>query len=740
MEVEGAGAAGAISEREARAEIRAADDLPWNAQNAQRKAAAMAMTAYLAQPSKRFAGPVTPVMVEEVHDAIEGGFKVDLTGLEPGEARNQLIAQQMAWAEEYRSKRAAQIKNRYMRSTVTFADAGLGPIRKELLAGAGIDTYGIVEQLALESPRSPAAYSAIQEKMRDPSNIYSINKARLSSAMDKYKPTERTMARGKQVKPPMPYRDVGDVGGSITAQQAATAQLNTSTIRTVVSNPFTEEFKTANLLKFARREEAEVVAIREGTRVIYNKNSKRFPYTVKTQTYMREAKARYQARRGNIAAGPSNALAWYEARNLVIPTNVPSYARGYTTTIVNRRTVDNTPTHLPHVCQVLKPNPGKFNAMPQWFIEYKDAHPSLGITYYDVGYVRQGDKGPIATSIIFFHPEPGGGFRYLIFVRRVENGKKKLKQRDPYYISESTAKQAVYKYSTSAARARSTLGAKLAARNEAKHLLSGDDMAGWLRLKKLQSPMPVFKPVYARTFNTVAMPIIFVTAGRIFVRRSSTTGPTGQATITHSLVYSRTKYPLVLNPAHFKTAAGDDTLAVLVKDGTHLAEFDASQMGGINGRFRSSMGEVPGSRMRSPIKTINWSVTPTPSPITALAADPMENNVNGYIRLYSNDVFGANADFTPFHLKNYIHKLKILNTVIQKLFDMCKQRDSDKWPQYVVPKEADGYKNLVGVTGDVLRLAKLLSNPDYGFIDTKEMNEIQSHMSVLNQYIHTPQA
>lgn len=718
-------------------EAEALGEEAWTPENAEAKARAMARAAVEAQPTKRFTGVADAVMSAEVQDAIAGGFKVDLSRIE-GPEREQLQGKATAWRAEHLANKMRQILQRYHRSVGDFRTAGAQPIGAELLARAGMDTYGTIEQLALESPRSPAAYSTVQEKMRDPSNIYTINKARLSNAMDKYKPTERAMVRGKQVKPPMPYRDVGDVGGSITAQQAAIAQLNTGTIRTVVSNPFTEEFKSANLLKFARREEAEAVAIREGTRVIYNKNSKRFPYTVKTQTYMREAKARYQARRGNIAAGPSNALAWYEARSLVIQGNVPGYARGYTTTIVNRRAPINAEGHLSNVCQVLKPNPGKFNAMPQWFIEYKDAHPSLGITYYDVGYVRQGEKGPIATSIIFFHPETGGGFRYLIFVRRVENGKKKLKQRDPYYISESTAKQAVYKYSTSAARARSTLGAKLAARNEQKRLLSGDDMAGWLRLKKLQSPMPVFKPVYARTFNNIAMPIIFVTAGRIFVRRSSTTGPTGQATTTHSLVYSRTKYPLVLNPARFKTAAGDDTLAVLVKDGAHLAEYNAAQMANINGRFRSSMGEVPGGRMRSPIKTINWSVTPVQSPITALAADPMHNDERGYIRLMSDDVFGP-RDFTPVHLKNYIHELKILNVVIQKLFDMCKQRDSDKWPQYVIPKAPNGYQNVQQVVSEVLTLAKLLSNPDYGFIDTKEMKEIQSHMSVLNQYNHTPQ-
>jgi hypothetical protein len=726
-------------------EIREANALEWSPQTAERKANAMVLAAMRTQPVKRFTGAVTPEKMEEVHDAIENGYTVDFTGMEPGEPLNQLEAQAGVWVRDRARAKAAQIKNRFLRSTETFADAGLGPIPEQLLARAGVDTYGTVEQLALESPRSPAAYSIIQEKIRDPSNIYSINKARLSTAMDKYKPTERTMVRGKQVKPPMPYHDTGGVGGGITAQHAATAGLSTGVIKTVVSNPFTDEFKAANLLKFARREEAEAVAIKEGTRVIYNKNSKRFPYTVKTKKYMEEAKARYQARRGNVVTGPSNALAWYEARNLVIQGNVPGYARGYTTTIVNRRAPIFAEGQLPHVCQVLKPNPGKFNAMPQWFIEYKDAHPGLGITYYDVGYVRQGEKGPIATSIIFFHPETGGGFRYLIFVRRVENGKKKLKQRDPYYISESTAKQAVYKYSTSAARARSTLGAKLASRNAEKHLLSGDDMAGWLRLKKLQSPMPVFKPVYARTFGNVAMPIIFVTAGRIFVRRSSTTGPTGQATITHSLVYSRTKYPLVLNPGRFKTAVGDDTLAVLIKDRQadntgHLAEYNVENMANINGRFRSSMGEVPGGRMRSPIKTINWSVTPMRSPVLALEVDPMENNSDrGYVRLYSDDVFG-NHDFTPLHLKAYIHKLKILNTVIQKLFDMCKQRDSDKWPQYVVPKTADGYKNMVNVIAEVVKLAQLLSNPEYGFIDTKEMKEIQSHLSVLNQYIHTPAA
>ena len=718
------------------------EDEPWTPENAVGKARAILTDAIQRQPTKTFRGQVGPVMFEQVHDAIEGGFTIDISNV-TGDA-TELQRSITRWSNEYMDKKVAQMVARYRRSITDYQTAGAQQIGAELLRGAGIDTYGPIEQLVLESPRSPAAYSTIQEKMRDPSNIYSINKARLSTAMDKYKPTERTMVRGKQVKPPRPYQDV-DVGGNITAAHAATAGLSTGVIKTVVSNPFTDEFKAANLLKFARREDAEAVAIREGTRVIYNKNSKRFPYTVKTKKYMEEAKARYQARRGNVIAGPSNALAWYEARNLVIHGNVPGYARGYTTTIVNRRAPINAEGHLSNVCQVLKPNPGKFNAMPQWFIEYKDAHPSLGITYYDVGYVRQGEKGPIATSIIFFHPETGGGFRYLIFVRRVENGKKKLKQRDPYYISESTAKQAVYKYSTSAARARSTLGAKLAARNANKHLLSGDDMAGWLRLKKLQSSMPVFKPVYARTFNNIAMPIIFVTAGRIFVRRSSTTGPTGQATITHSLVYSRTKYPLVLNPARFKTVAGDDTLAVLIKDRQadntgHLAEYNVENMANINGRFRSSMGEVPGGRMRSPIKTINWSVTPMRSPVLALEVDPMENNSDrGYVRLYSDDVFG-NHDFTPLHLKAYIHKLKILNTVIQKLFDMCKQRDSDKWPQYVVPKAVDGYKNLVIVTAEVVKLAQLLSNPEYGFIDTKEMNEIQSHLSVLNQYIHTPAA
>lgn len=720
-------------------EIQAAGQLPWSAQNAERKSLALAAVALRDAPEKVFRGPVTDTMPEEVHDAIEGGYRINLNGVEQGDRLNALTAQANQWVVERSRRKAKEIKDRYMRSLETFGDAGLGPIPKQFLGEAGVNTYDTIEQLALETPRSPAAYSTYQEKMRDPSNIYNVNKARLSNAMDKYKPTERIMARGKTVKPPMPFRDVQGIGGAITPAQATTAGLTTSAIKTVVSNPFTEEFKAANLLKFARREEAEAAAIREGTRVIYNKNSKRMPYTVKTQTYMKEAKARYQARRGNAAAGPSNALAWYEARNLKVEGNIPQYARGYTTTIVNRRAPDPTEGRLHAVCQVLKPNPGKFNAMPQWFIEYKEAHAGLGITYYDVGYVRQGDKGPIATSIIFFHPEVGGTFKYLIFVRRVENGKKKLKQRDPYYISESTAKQAVYKYSTSAARARSTLGSKLAARNQEKHLLSGDDMAGWLRIKKLQSPMPVFKPVYARTFGDVAMPIIFVTAGRIFVRRSSTTGPTGAATITHSLVYSRTKYPLVLNPARFRTEAGDDTLAVLCKDGAHLAEYTAAHMENITGRFRSSMGEVPGGRMRSPIKTINWSATPTPSPVMALAADAQENNVErGYIRLLSDNVFGA-RDFTPRHLKIYIHKLKILNAIIQKLFDMCKQRDSDKWPQYIIPKEADGYKNVPMVVENVIRLSKLLSNPEYGFIDTKEMKEIQSHLAVLNQYNHVPE-
>lgn len=716
-------------------EAEALGEEAWTPENAVEKARAILTDAIQRQPTKTFRGDATAVTVEEVHDAIEGGFNVNIEGLTESPTKTQIQNVLIPrWSAEYMAKKVAQMMARYRRSITDYKTTGAQPIAADLLRAAGIDTYGQIEQLVLESPRSPAAYSTVQEKMRDPSALYSTNKARLSAAMDKYKPTERVI-RAKAAKRAMPFRDA-DFGGAITQARAQQVNLNVSNVKTVVSNPFTEEFKAANLLKFARREEAEAAAIKEGTRVIYNKNSKRFPYTVKTQTYMRESKARYQARRGE-TGGPSNALKWYQIRGLAQEGNVPRYARGYTTTIVDRPTQDLTDGHLRHVCQVLKPNPGKFNAMPQWFIEYKDAHPGLGITYYDVGYVRQGDKGPIATSIIFFHPEAGGGFRYLIFVRRVENGKKKLKQRDPYYISESTAKQAVYKYSTSAARARSTLGSKLAARNQQKQLLSGDDMAGWLRLKKLQTALPVFKPIYARTFGGAAMPIIFVTAGRIFVRRSSTTGPTGQPTITNTLVYSRTKYPLVLNPGRFKGDGGDGTMAVVIKDGAHLQEFAPANLAGINRRFRSSMGEVPGGRLRSPIKTTNWTPTVTDSPVTALAADRQSND--DYVRLSSDVVFN-NRDFTPAHLKNYIHELKILNTVIQKLFDMCKQRDSDKWPQYVIPKAPNGYQNVQQVVSEVLTLAKLLSNPDYGFIDTKEMKEIMSHMSFINQYDHVPQA
>ncbi|MDD5754099.1 MAG: hypothetical protein PHN45_05030 [Methylococcales bacterium] len=554
-----------------------------------------------------------------------------------------------------------------------------------------------------DSPRSPQMYDVNTGQMHTPQEMYYINNARMQQALSRYVPS----SRAKQPK------------------QKSETQL-------IVES---QTFRTSSEVEALAR------AAQEGTKVVRSKN-KETPFLVRTRQY-------YTTRRQKAVESGKvrtrNQLKYYQDRQLVaISQNIPTIKPGFQTTIVQRPNRDETES-LKEFAIVYKPIPGKYNCIPKWFIDYKNKHPELAITYLNVGFVRQGKgkKDRISPSIIWQHPS-GTGYAYFILVPRVMKGSK-TNVRDPVYISQTVALKAVYAYAKRAASARDRLGGLNAARVASQRLLNGADNAGWMKINKAFDQIGTIKPLYNRTLGGIPTFIIFVTAGRIFLK--TTTTDKGKVTEKQrtELAFAKTRYPLLLDGDKMNATLRDrnlDTYMITLNEVGAFTENSFSRVPAFGAGTRCcfrTIEQMPADdpqRSKSPIKAISWDKVPSSARITA----PESIDGVGYPILYASQIFGNKA-YTDKQLKIYMAFVKILSKAMAIAFTMAKATGDDirNWLTFAgLPSTPNGWNDPFTVMRELTTFWNSVKTSTKGFgdIDPVMGQEFSNRMKELDMYDH----